>query len=110
MGADIRSWRRLDEIPLTLGDGYVLDALPSDREARVLRQLRDGDRILTARDGRGYVWEGSPAKLRRYLVEAILDKHWASRPCPDGPLFGEANDDCLNLRGSHALQRYEAIR
>jgi hypothetical protein len=111
MWPDIKPWRRLSEIdPFALSDGYALDALPSDNAARILRQLRAGDRILTARGGRGYVWERSPAKLRRYLVEAILDKAWASPPCPDGPLFGEPTDGTLNLRGSHALRRFEANR
>jgi hypothetical protein len=109
--SDIRPWRRLNEIdPFALSDGYALDVLPSDNEARVLRQLRSGDRILVARDGRGYVWERSPGKLPRYLVEAILGKHWASPPCPDGQLFGTASDGTLNLRGSHALRRHEVER
>jgi hypothetical protein len=111
MGADIRPWRRLDEVdPFALFDGYTLGVLPSTREAAILMQLRDGDRILAARDGRGFVWERSPAKLRRYLVEAVLNKHWATPPCPDGPLFGEPTDRTLNLRGSHALRRFEANR
>ena len=76
----IRPWRRISEIPLTLDDGYVLDALPSAAEARILRQLRDGDRILTASDGREYVWERSPGKLWRYLVEAVLDKVGRASP------------------------------
>ena len=97
------------EIPRTLNDGYTLDVLPSDREAAILRHLRDGDRILIARDGRGYVWENSPGKLRRYLVEAILNKRWACPPY-HGPLFGEPTDGTLNLRGSYALRRYEADR
>jgi hypothetical protein len=105
------TWRHISQIvPFALFDGYALDVLPSDSEARTLRQLRDGDRILVARDGRGFVWERSPAKLRRYLVEAILDRVWASPPCPDGPLFGEPEDGTLNLRGSCALQRYEATQ
>ena len=78
----IRPWRHISEIPLTLDDGYALDVLPGAPEARILQQLRDGDRILIASDGREYVWERSPAKLRRYLVQAILDKHWASPPAP----------------------------
>ncbi len=72
------------EIPRILNDGHTLDVLPSDREAAILRRLRDGDRILIARDGRGYVWENSLGKLRRYLVEAILNKRWACPPHPDG--------------------------
>ena len=98
------------EIPLTLSDGYTLDVLPSDQEAAILRRLRDGDRILIARDGRGYVWENSLDKLRRYWVEAILNKRWTCQPHPDGPLFGEPTDGTLNLRGSYALRRYEADR
>ena len=103
MGADIRPWRRLNEVdPFALPDGYALDVLPSDNEAKILRQLHDGDRILTARDGRGYVWERSPGKLRRYLVD------WISPPHPAGPLFGEPEDGTLNLRGSYALFRWKA--
>jgi hypothetical protein len=70
--------------PFTLPDGYVFDVLPSAKETAILRQLQSGDRILVARDGRGYVWERSPGKLRRYLVKAVLNKHWAS-PLPRRP-------------------------
>jgi hypothetical protein len=91
-----------------LFDGYALDVIPSDREAATLRRLRDGDRILASQNGRGFVWERSPAKLPRYLVDAVINKAWMSRPHPDGPLFGEITDGCLTLRGSHALRCYEA--
>ena len=67
--------------PFALVDGYVLDVPPSDREAALLRRQRDdGDRVLIARDGRGYVWERSPAKLHRYLVEALVYKGWITPP------------------------------
>jgi hypothetical protein len=103
---DIRPWRHVSEIPPTLSDGYTLDVLPSDREAAILRQLRDGDRIRVSRSGRGFVWERAPGGPPKYLVEAILNKHWASPPCQDGPLFGEPTDGTLDLRGSYALRRY----
>jgi hypothetical protein len=65
---------------------------------------------VTSQRGDGFAWERSPAKLRKYLVVALIDNCWISPPCPDRPLFGEATDGTLNLRGSYALQRYEADR
>ena len=81
--------------PFTLADGYVLDVIPSDREASALRQLRSGDRIVVSRSGGGYRWEQAPSTLREYLVLALIHKGWVSRPCPDGPLFGRYTDGTL---------------
>ena len=91
----------------TLADGYVLDVLPSDREAGILRQLRAGDRLVMATHGRGCVWERGNGRPPPYLVAALFNKQWVSRPHPDGPLFGEPTDGTLTLRGSYALRRYE---
>jgi hypothetical protein len=92
--------------PFRIGD-YTLDAIPTEREAAAMRRLRDGDRIVVSRSGKGFVWETGPGSIRKYLVEALIDNQWVSAPCPDGPLFGEPSDGCLNLRGSWALRRHE---
>ena len=49
-----RIWPDATKIELfALPSGHTLDATPTAREAAILRQLRDGDRILIARDGAG---------------------------------------------------------
>jgi hypothetical protein len=93
-----------------LSDGYALDIVPSAPEAAVLRQARRDDRILTARSGKGYVWERGSGSLRSRPVTALIRKHWITPPCPDGPLFGQPTDGTLTLRGSYALRRYETAR
>ena len=73
--SDIKpGWRHISEIDPFESAGYVLDATPSAYEASALRQLRDGDRVLVSRSGRGFVWERSSADLPKYLATALINK------------------------------------
>jgi hypothetical protein len=88
---------------------YDLDLTPNLAQAKVLRRIADGDRLVLDRDGRRFAWERGGPRPPAKLVDRLLDNQWVLPPCADGPLFGDDRDGRLTVRGEHALVRYRDI-
>ena len=59
--------------PFRLGGlGYLLDQIPTPAMARVMQQLYAGDRIVLARVGKGYCWQGSDNSVLSAIVKALV--------------------------------------
>ena len=98
--------REARAIPLT----YELDAMPTRQQAALLWRIKDGDRIVTAPNGKGFAWERGPGRPHRATVNSCIDNCSITHPCPDGPCFGEQYQGRLTVRGQHALLRYQSDR
>ena len=91
--------------PFRLGGlGYLLDQIPTPAMARVMQRLYDGDRIVLARVGKGYCWQGSDTPVPAMVVKALVARQWIV--APDFDLFGERQSGRLTVRGEHDLNRF----
>jgi hypothetical protein len=86
-----------------------MDVTPSACEAAALRRLSEGDRFVVDTHGVGLAWERGGPKPPPYLSLALVNKHWAARPCQNGPLFGRPEDGTITERGVWALRRYNGF-
>ena len=91
--------------PFRLGGlGYLLNQIPTSTMAKVMQQLYDGDRIVLARVGKGYSWQGSDNSVSPQTAKALVARQWIVAPGLD--LFGERHSGRLTSQGEHALNRF----
>ena len=86
--------------------GYVLDQIPTPAMAKVLQRLANGDRIVIARLGAGYSWQGSDNPVPTVTVRALVARHWIVPP--DLDLFSDRLSGCMTARGQLALARFSS--
>ena len=88
-------------IPIT----YQLDAMPTRQQAAMLPRIEDGDRIVAAPSGKGFVWERGPGGPHHAVINSLINNQSPGRTS-DGPLFGEDHQGRLTVRGQFTLIRY----
>jgi hypothetical protein len=85
---------------------FELDVIPTKVQAEVLAKIHDGDRIVVARGGRGFVGERGDQSVNADLVRQLLIRDWMN--APGYPLFDPPERGRLTERGQHVLRRYRA--
>ena len=81
--------------------GYLLDKIPTPAMAGVMQRLYAGDRIVLARVGKGFSWQGGDNPVPSGTVKALAARQWIVEP--DLDLFGDRHSGRLTTRGEYAL-------
>ena len=69
-----------------------------------MQAVFDGDRVVIARGGNGFVGEQSDKLVSANVVKARLARQWLIEPAY--PLFGDYRAGTLTVRGQFALNRF----